>query len=198
MKTAFVVVPLAGFLGGCSLCYRVVNNLLGVGDTLALYGKEAMGISEESFPKIAELRLDCVEEDGTFVYRAAFRPRKVRLHYFALAYECPKRADGVLYDFFLADEDFRFDGKVDVEIRHDGKLHERRFGKVQYPMVYGETVDRCGSVWHNVGRLDVGDVPWRFSDEVEVCVRVSDENVMERLRRKGARMFVYEYNQLEM
>lgn len=198
MKTAYVVVSLTFLLEGCSLCYRVVNNLIGVGDTFVLYGRAAVGIYETSFPEAADFRMDGTEENGALVYRAVFCSQKVRYHYFALAYECPKRNDGTLYDFFSACEDFHFNGSVDVEIRHDGNLYERKTNEVGYPMVYGETVERCGSVWHSLGRLDVVDLPWRFSDEVEVRIRVSDESVKERLRRKGARMFVYEYNSLEM
>lgn len=198
MRTAHAIVPLLLLLVGCSPYYRVENYFRGLVDMLSLYGRAAVGIYEPFFPEVADFRMDGTEENGALVYRAVFCPQKVRYHYFALAYECPKRDDGTLYDFFSACEDFRFDGIVDLEIRHDGKQYDRRLRKVQYPMVYGETVERCGSVWHSLGRLDVGDLPWQFSDEVEVRIRVSDESVKERLRRKGTRMFVYEYNQPEM
>lgn len=197
MRTAHAIVPLLLLLGGCSPYYRAANFLMANADGFAMYGKAIVMRTEESpmFPKFGDFAFVRNEDGGVLLYKATFRPRKPRIYCIALAYECSEARGMPAVRRYLLREKLKFSGDVEMEVYHDGKLFVRETGSVRGAAIGLFEPD---VVSHSIGSVYVCDVPWKCTDEITVYVRISDENVKERLRRNGARMFVYEYNQLDM
>lgn len=183
--------------GGCAPYYRVKNCLMAHADGFAMYGKAiVMGVEESPmFPKFGDFAFVRNEDGGTLVYRATFHPRKPRIYCIALAYECPEARRISPCRHHLLEQELEFNGDVEIEVFHNGKLFEREIGSVRGSAI---GLFEPNTISHNIGSVYVCDVPWKCTDEITVYVRISDENVKERLRRNGARMFVYEYNRLDM
>ena len=174
-------------LGGCASYYRVVNGIAGEGEAWRKVGKAIFfGVIEEDV-EMARFHKVKTEEDGTRVYRATFHPRRVALYGYKFLYNRPRRADGTWTD----EKDLDFGAEVEVEVFHNGTLHERSHGKVGWPWISGRIVTH-----HIPGGVWMKKAPWSRYEEIAIYLRCRDSRFEERLNSNGGRLFVYEYNDM--
>ena len=100
-------------------------------------------------------------------------------------YNRPRRADGTWTD----EKDLDFGAEVEVEVFHNGTLHERSHGKVGWPWISGRIVTH-----HIPGGVWMKKAPWSRYEEIAIYLRFRDSRFEERLNSNGGRLFVYEYN----